>query len=294
MPKTSPPPSSLPNQAPEMPRTAPPPSSLPNQAPEMPPFSFAVFALWSFLCALICKYLFSSYFSRHCTCSRERKEQTPSPSWSLLSVGHQEQADSRHSPLVPRWPPGGLLVAPLPTPWNVSPAEAGMVSALLISYYSAWSTEHAAQYVSTADMCCTGTVPNARLSANDAELPDPRPPAPAHSQSGGARDSHSVHVGCTLSHHPSRCSKAAPTQPGAGRSGKTLWKFPRQTGESALADHFLVDPLCTVCSPSHPSLPQPTSPNFSPGHVIKQKLFPCPSPGLRTLQSSARSLVTNI
>lgn len=34
-------------------------------------------------------------------------------------------------------------------------------------------------------MCCTGTVPNARLSANDAELPDPRPPPlPTHSQVG--------------------------------------------------------------------------------------------------------------
>ena len=83
-------------------------------------------------------------------------------------------------------------------------------------------------------------------------------------------------------------------QPGAGRSGKTSWKFPRQTGESALADHF----LWFLFAPSalHP-IPHCLSPrlfNYSPGHVIKQKLFPCPSPGLRTLQSSARSLETNI
>ena len=107
-----------------------------TRLPRCLPFPLLFWHSGLFLCALICKYLslhFTSYFSRHCTCSSERKEQNPSPSWSLLSVGHQEHADSHHSPLVPRWPPGGLLVAPLPTPWNVSPAEAGMGYALLIA-----------------------------------------------------------------------------------------------------------------------------------------------------------------
>lgn len=94
--------------------------------------------------------------------------------------------------------------------------------------------EHAAQCVSTADVCCTGTVLNARLSASDAELPDPRPPAPAHSQSGGARDSYSVHMGCTLSHHPCRCRKAAPISAWGWEKRKDFMEVSQADGNQPL------------------------------------------------------------
>lgn len=123
-----------------------------------------------------------------------------------------------------------------------------------------------------------GNCANATLSANDAELPDPRPPAPAHSQSGGARDSDSVHWDAPYHTTPAGVARPLRSQAGAGRSRKTSRKSPRQTGESALADHFLVVPPCTVCSPPHPSLPQPTSLNFSPGACHQAKTVPLPLP----------------
>ena len=55
--------------------------------------------------------------------------------------------------------------------------------------------QHTAQCVSTADTCCTGSVSNATLSANDTELPDPGPLPLDHSQSGGSRDSYRVNGG---------------------------------------------------------------------------------------------------
>ena len=77
-------------------------------------------------------------------------------------------------------------------------------------------------------------------------------PAPAHSQSGGARDSYSVHWDAPYHTTPAGAARQPRSQARAGRSGKPSRKPPRQTGESALADHFLVVPLCTVCSPPIP------------------------------------------
>ena len=238
-----------------------------------------------FLWALICKYLllhFSSYFSRHCTCSSERKEQNSSPSCSLLSVGR---------PLVPpRWPP--RFSSP-PAPWNVSPAEAGVGYALLITEHSAWSTESTLLRVGAQLMCAERGLcqtPRSALMTQSCRTRGPLP-LPTHSQVG--LETVTVYTGMRLITPPLQVQQGSPDlRLGLGEAESLHRSLPGRQGNQPLLTTswwFLFAPSALL---PHPLLPQPTSLNFSPGRVIKQKLFPCPSPGLCTLQISVRSLGT--